>query len=60
VSAGLPVWVQLSGYDRTQAVAVRVSGPALHDTVKGVDAGSGTITVTVKEDAQWWTRRCRC
>jgi RNA polymerase sigma factor (sigma-70 family) len=52
VSEGLPVWVQLSGYDRTQAVAVRVSGPSLYGTVKGVDVGNNTITVTVKEDAQ--------
>jgi hypothetical protein len=52
VSEGLPVWVQLSGYDRTQAVGVRVSGPTLNGTVKGVDVGNNTITVTVKEDAQ--------
>jgi RNA polymerase sigma factor (sigma-70 family) len=52
VGEGLPVWVQLSGYDRTQAVGVRVSGPTISGTVKGVDVGNGTITVTVKEDGQ--------
>jgi hypothetical protein len=49
---GLPVLVQLSGYDRTQAVGVRLSGPTIFGTVKGVDVGNNTITVTVKEDGQ--------
>ena len=51
-SEGLPVWVQLSGYDRTQVVGVRLSGPTFSGTVKGVDVGNNTITVTVKEDGQ--------
>ena len=50
VSEGSPVTVHLSGYDRTQAVGVRVSGPTYSATLKGVDVGNNTITVTVKED----------
>ena len=51
-SEGLPAYVQLSGYDRTQAAGVRLSGPSLNGTVKGVDVGNNTITLTVKEDGQ--------
>jgi RNA polymerase sigma factor (sigma-70 family) len=52
VAEGLPVWVQLSGYDKTHAVSVRVSGPSLSGTLKNVDIGNNALTVTVKEDAQ--------
>lgn len=44
--------MQLSGYDRTQATGVRLTGPSLNGTVKGVDVGNNTITLTVKEDGQ--------
>jgi hypothetical protein len=50
LTEGLPVWVQLSGYDQKTAVGVRASGPSLQGTVKGVDVGNNTITVTVKEN----------
>jgi hypothetical protein len=51
-SEGLPVWLDLSGWDRTQAVGVRLMGPSLNGTVKAVDVGNNTITLTVKEDGQ--------
>jgi hypothetical protein len=49
--AGTSVQVQLS-VDRKSALGVHVLGASLHGTLKGVDAGDHTITVTVKEDDQ--------
>jgi RNA polymerase sigma factor (sigma-70 family) len=48
---GTPVVVHLSGYDRKTAVGVIAHGPVMHGTLKGVDGGTNTITVTVKENA---------
>jgi hypothetical protein len=50
LAEGLPVVVQLSGYDRTHAVSVHASGPSVHGTLKSVDTSAGTVTVSVKED----------
>jgi RNA polymerase sigma factor (sigma-70 family) len=38
--------------DRKTALTVRVQGATVHGTLKGVDVGNNTLTVTVKEDAQ--------
>jgi hypothetical protein len=51
LSEGTPVVVQLSGYDRKTAIGVIAHGPVVHGTLKGVDGGTNTITVTVKENA---------
>jgi RNA polymerase sigma factor (sigma-70 family) len=51
LGADTPVDVQLSGYDRKIAVGIHARGPSVHGSLKGVDAGSNTITVTVKENA---------
>jgi hypothetical protein len=48
---GTPVLVQLS-VDQKSTLGVRVQGMSVNGTVKGVDIGSNTITVTVKEDEQ--------
>jgi RNA polymerase sigma factor (sigma-70 family) len=47
---GTPVAVHLSAVEKEKAVAVRASGPSLFGSVKGVDTGANTITVTVKEN----------
>lgn len=46
----MPVYIQLSGYDRTQAVGVRATGPSVGGTVKSVDVGNNTITLQTKGD----------
>ncbi|HXG10763.1 MAG TPA: sigma-70 family RNA polymerase sigma factor [Gemmataceae bacterium] len=51
LTPGTPVIVQLS-VDRKTALNIRVLGASIQGRVKGVDAGSNTITVTLKEDAQ--------
>src|SRR5262249_51215946 len=51
LAEGTPVQVQLS-VDRRRALSVRVQGGSVHGSVKGVDLGNNTITVTLKEDAQ--------
>jgi RNA polymerase sigma factor (sigma-70 family) len=51
LGADTPVVVQLSGYDRKIAVGIHAHGPNVHGSLKGVDAGNNTITVTVKENA---------
>jgi hypothetical protein len=48
---GTGVRLQLS-VDRKAALGVQVLGASLHGTLKGVDVGSNTLTVTVKEDGQ--------
>jgi RNA polymerase sigma factor (sigma-70 family) len=50
LSEGLPVVVQLSAGEKDRAVSVHASGRSLFGTVKGVDAGNNTITVTVKDE----------
>jgi RNA polymerase sigma factor (sigma-70 family) len=50
LSEGLSVVVQLSGYDRSKAVAVHATGPNVAGVLKGVDTSAGTVTVTLKED----------
>jgi hypothetical protein len=45
------VHAQLS-VDRKSALGVRVMGKSLQGTIKEVDVGNRTVTVTVKEDAQ--------
>ncbi len=51
LAEGTPIVVHLSGYDRKIAVGVLARGPTVHGTLKGVDAGTNTLTVTVKENA---------
>jgi RNA polymerase sigma factor (sigma-70 family) len=50
LAEGTPVVVHLSGYDRKTVVRVDAHGPGLYGSLKGVDAGANTITITVKED----------
>lgn len=52
VSAGTSVNLRLSVLEPKTALVVRLHGPSLNGTVKGVDFGSNTLTLTVKEDAQ--------
>jgi hypothetical protein len=49
LTEGTPVAVQLSAADKGTAVGVRVLGETVRGTLKGVDAGARTVTVTVKE-----------
>src|SRR5262249_31820833 len=49
---GTPVGLQLSVFDRKTVLSIRVQGASVQGTLKGVDVGNSTITVTVKEDAQ--------
>jgi RNA polymerase sigma factor (sigma-70 family) len=51
LGADTPVVVQLSGYDRKTVVGIRAHGPIVHGSLKGVDAGTNMITITVKENA---------
>jgi RNA polymerase sigma factor (sigma-70 family) len=51
LTEGASVDVQLS-VNRKSALGVRVFGPTSHGTLKGFDAGTRMLTVTVKEDAQ--------
>jgi RNA polymerase sigma factor (sigma-70 family) len=51
LAEGTPVRVQPT-VDRKTALTVRVQGATVHGTLKGVDVGNNTLTVTVKEDAQ--------
>lgn len=51
LSEDTPVVVQFSGYDRKTIVGISAHGPSVHGSLKGVDAGNNTITVTVKENA---------
>jgi RNA polymerase sigma factor (sigma-70 family) len=51
LTEGTPVRVQPT-VDRKTALTVRVQGATVHGTLKGVDVGNNTLTVTVKEDAQ--------
>jgi RNA polymerase sigma factor (sigma-70 family) len=52
LSEGTHVLMQISLLDKTKVIAVRVQGASIHGEVKGLDLGSNTITLTVKEDAQ--------
>jgi RNA polymerase sigma factor (sigma-70 family) len=52
LAEGAPVAVQLSGYDRTQAVRVTVSGPSYNGVVTGVDVGNNTITLSIKGEGE--------
>lgn len=52
LAEGVSVQMQISLRDRTKVLAVRVHGGSLRGTVKGLDTGNNTITLTVKEDAQ--------
>src|SRR5262249_18920487 len=49
LAEGAAVVVQLS-LDKKTARAITVHGPSLNGTLKGVDVGSNTLTVEVKED----------
>jgi RNA polymerase sigma factor (sigma-70 family) len=49
ISEGCQAILQLS-LDRKTAQSIHVSGPSMSGIVKGIDAGSRTITITVKED----------
>lgn len=49
LSDGLAVVLNLS-LDQTTVRAINASGPGVNGTVKSVDAGSKTITITMKED----------
>ncbi len=51
LAEGTTVQVQQS-VDRKTALSIQVRGGSLNGTVKGVDLGTNTLTVTVKEDAQ--------
>src|SRR5262249_23318291 len=51
LTEGTPVNLQLS-VDRKSALEVRVQGASVRGSVKGVDIGNNTITLTLKEDAQ--------
>lgn len=51
LTEGTALHVQLS-VDRKSALEVRVLGQSLFGTIKEVDVGNRTVTVTVKEDAQ--------
>jgi hypothetical protein len=49
LSEGMPVLVQLS-VDRKSALSVRLQGMTLLGTLKGIDTGTRTVTIEVKED----------
>jgi RNA polymerase sigma factor (sigma-70 family) len=51
LTEGTHVHVQLT-VDRKQALSVRPQGKTYHGTLKGIDSGNNSITITVKEDAQ--------
>jgi RNA polymerase sigma factor (sigma-70 family) len=51
LTEGTPVTVRVSVVDPKTALEVRPQGRSLHGELKGVDAGSNQITVTVKADA---------
>ncbi len=51
LTEGVAVMVQLSGYDRNQALRIVASGPGLRGTVKGIDLGNRTLVLLVKGDA---------
>ena len=51
LAEGTTVHAQLS-VDRKTALGVRVMGKSLQGTIKEVDVGNRTVTVTVKEEAQ--------
>src|SRR5262249_28592001 len=48
---GAHVQVQLT-VDRKRALAVRPQGKTYHGTLKGIDTGNNTVTISVKEDGQ--------
>jgi hypothetical protein len=50
LAEGTPVLVRLSALDRRTVLDLRVQGGNVLGPVKGVDAGTNTITVTVKEN----------
>ena len=50
LTEGTPVTVRVSAADPKTALEVRPQGRSLNGDLKGVDAGSKQITVTVKED----------
>jgi RNA polymerase sigma factor (sigma-70 family) len=50
LAEGTPVLVRVSAVDPKTVLEVRPHGKGLNGELKGVDAGSGLITVTVKED----------
>jgi len=45
---GTPVSLRVSPYDKKSVLDIRVHGASVNGTVKGVDTGSNTITVTSK------------
>ena len=51
ISEGTPVSIRQS-VDRKLALQIDVHGKSVHGTLKSLDTGSNTLTVTVKEDAQ--------
>jgi RNA polymerase sigma factor (sigma-70 family) len=51
LTEGTPVTVRVSAVDPKTVLEVRPQGRSLHGELKGVDAGSNQITVTIKEDA---------
>jgi hypothetical protein len=51
LSEGTPVAIRQS-VDRKLALQISVHGASIHGTLKGLDTGSNTLTVSVKEDAQ--------
>jgi hypothetical protein len=51
LTEGTTVGVQLS-VDRKRALGIQVRGESVNGHVKGVDLGTNTLTVTLKEDAQ--------
>ena len=50
LTEGTPVAVQTSAAEKGTAIQVRVLGKTVNGSVKGVDAGTQTVTVTMKED----------
>ena len=50
LSEGTPVLVQLSAAEKDTATSIAVLGRTVSGTLKGVDAGTRTVTITTKED----------
>jgi RNA polymerase sigma factor (sigma-70 family) len=52
LAEGTPVLLRISALDHKKVLAIRVQHHGLEGTVKGVDLGNQTLTITVKENAQ--------
>jgi hypothetical protein len=50
LTAGTGVVLKVSALDQKTVLEIRVQGDALHGTVKAVDVGNNTITVTTKDE----------